>query len=211
MRPSTLGVALVLLLASGCTTPRYFQPVAGTAVPVQRVGFTVLPPQGADWFIAAGTPANVVAFGKRLRAQQPASVPATFGVAAESGRLGKVRNFDLRTEQGLRQGVEFLLSGSDPKRFRVLEQRYSFFQMQGTDCVRYSSSSEEGNNPRFPNVVFLLIANGVMCRHPTSPDYMVQVGHSERRVLGTESSVDDSARREAEAIVESLHFTPVER
>lgn len=200
--------ACSVLMIAGCASVSAPQMVSDSTMPLKRNGFTLLPPDGKGWMIAPSGPYGA-GFGKTIF--NPDGSRATLTIQVWAGRFTD-RNFDLRSDKGLREATEYTVSGGDPRRFKVIETKYSpVFQDQNTDCIKYEAVAEEHNNTLAWNQgqSLLMTFNGVVCRHPNSPDYIVTTLFSERRPQGQASLMDEQLRKEAEHSLSSIRFTPL--
>jgi hypothetical protein len=171
--------------------------------PLVLNGFSLVPPAG--WEGQRGTAA--VVFGK-LVDEQPAKsserMPRqTFMIMA---RLERAPAEALASAAALEQFVlERILLPSPERRQQIVLRHTEPLTTAGTDCVRFRLVLEE--RPR--RDVLLLTGAGIVCRHPQAPGHTVHASYSERHVKGDDVAVPDAEIAAAEAVLQSLAFTPV--
>lgn len=203
-------VALALLAGCAMTGPDSLNFVTDTTTPIERNGFTMLPPGGNGWMAAPSGPYGA-RFGKPV--MNTDGTRASIAVMVWAGRYTD-RKFDLQTAKGLREAAEYTAETGDSRRFKVIEMKYSpVFRQQNTDCISYRGIVEERDNPMAWNAGQILTTDydGLVCRHPSSPDYSVNVMISERRPQGQASVMDDALRKQIQTVKESVVFTPLKK
>ena len=195
-------VCLFSMVVVGCVAPRFI-PVADVTQRLDFHGFSILPPQGKDWYVVEKDP-RAVAFRKKLmeRPRQPEDLNHTFAALAGAVDL-KQPTFDSPTE--LREFVERSLQGEG--RFSLIESRVVLDGSLGFDCMRYDAIQEERGNPRAAGFVLVITMHGLFCPHPYAPGLIVHVHYSERRVQGDRALFDEALRREVEPFLRSVVFT----
>jgi hypothetical protein len=67
---------------------------------------------------------------------------------------------------------------------------------------------EERDNPRLPGLVLIVTANGIACRHPSTPAMGVIAFYSERRPEGQRALLDPGVSPIGEDFLRSLTFLP---
>ncbi len=201
---SIIGLLATLLL-SGCATHNV-QLVTDPTKIIEKNGFSLLPPEGNNWAILPSDPYMAI-FGKGFMGSN--EIRSTIGVVVSAGRF-KDRHFDLKSQEGLREATEYIVKESDPNRFKIITSTFSpIYQKQATDCINFEYSAEEHNNPRFNGKILITDYSGSFCRHPNSQEYSVTAVFSERRLLGSDSVMDEQLRKEMRHCLESVRFTPV--
>ncbi len=168
--------------------------------------FSILPPQGPNWFIGRQSAYEVWFMKKLLNTPWGrADVLHTFIVSAEVSPLPGI---DLESPTGVQQFLYRVL-GSPPK-FRVQESQTVSDSSFGPGCTRYDSLVEERNNPRAPGAVLMISAHGFICPHPHVPSVAVHLAYSERYIQGMLSWLTEVLTQEAETSLRSVVFKPVQ-
>ena len=196
---------LCLLMMMSCAASLH--PVTDSTILLERKGFTLLPPSGNNWLIGPSGPYGAQ-FAKQIVSSQGSK--STLVVLVYAGRFeGNV--YDLKSDSGIKAAAEYVVTGADPSRFKVINATYSpIYKYQGTDCIKYEYTAEEHNNPIHRGNVLLLDVRGSLCRHPSAPDFSMNTAFSERRLIGMESLVDDHIREEVNHCLNSVHFTQLQ-
>ncbi|MFZ2124415.1 MAG: hypothetical protein WA012_16675 [Rhodoferax sp.] len=206
--PSTRTTVACLAVAVGllaCATPEV-RWVTDSETRFERNGISFLPPSGENWAHAQSGPYGA-AFGKLVIDAK--GEPRTLIMAVINGQL-KEKKYDLKTEGGFRQAVEYFVKDGAQSGFKVSKAQYSpAYRDQDTDCMKFESSIEQSNSPVHPGEVLLIEGKGIVCRHPTSPDYLVTSTFSERRKLGRDTVMNDELWKEVEHSMSSVRFTPM--
>jgi hypothetical protein len=192
---------LAIVLSSGCAVQRPpGRPVTAHEQRLSFRGFSILPPQGRDWYIRNQTPSDIVFFKPLTDKTKPSSqAHSTFGIVVmvvypDEGSVGDLREY-----------VRQRLRGEG--RFTNVQSRVASDNALDVECVRFESVSEERDNPLVPGVL-TLTGYGVFCRHPFSPRYLFHLSYSERYPQKEPSRLDDVVRAEAEAVLKSVVFAP---
>lgn len=173
------------------------------APPLVLSGFSLVPPAG--WQGQRGT--ATVAFGKIVDEQPARSIDLmprqTFMIIARTERAPAE---SLASAAALEQFVlERILLPARDRRQEIVSRQTEPFTMQATDCVRFRMVLEE--KPR--RDVLLITGAGIVCRHPQSPSHAVHASYSERHVKGDDVAPAEAEIAVAEAVLQSLAFTPV--
>jgi hypothetical protein len=174
-------------------------------------GFSILPPQGANWFMGRfmlpdGTQA--VSFGKKMRetaCQRPEDC-----TTVEAFVMVKHVNVPFQTRADILQyiaqaGKEEAEKGT---RMRLLEFKTAVDRTLGVECLRQEAILEDRSVPQFPDAVFMMTSHGLFCPHPDSPRNVIGVGYSHRTVQGQQSP---SIEAEVEPFFHSLEFLRSEK
>lgn len=208
MLSSTRTTVACLAIAVGllaCATPEV-RWVTDSETRIERNGISFLPPSGGNWVHAESGPYGAV-FGKLVTDAK--GERRTLIMAVVNGQL-KEKKYELKTDAGFKQAVEDFVKGDGESGFKVNKAQYSpSYRDQDTDCIKFESSIEQTNSPVYPGEVLLMEGKGVICRHPTSPDYLVTSTFSERRKLGSDSVMNDELWKEVEHSMTSVHFIPM--
>lgn len=206
--------------ASGCA------PVPDMADPAERLacpGFSILQPKGDGWFILPlerlNHPAAVMlkesrcarVFAKLLAPKgEPKRIEEAHALVAIAWLIElKGRRFPFGPEgpsEEYLRFVERLLRERFPPRLRPLEWKFSLDGSPGVNCVRYDISIEDRGLAALPSAAFISTMRGLMCPHPDSPRFHVNVVYSQRHLRG-ESPLP--MEEEGEPFLRSLRFTPL--
>ncbi len=179
--------AMALLLAA-CAAPSP-EPTA-VARRLAFSGYSVVPPLGSGW--ARKDPPGTDA-GFEHEGMAPGSRVLLVAAARPAPRrYASIKDF-------LDDVIARHESEAQPRRFHVLQESTTLAPEIGQYCVRTVASAEDRASPNDP----VLDATTVVCLHPTSPDWMITVGYSERHAHGAASPDLDS---EGERFIGSLHF-----
>lgn len=197
--------ALALFAGVGCASPdaNYAK---DPDTRIQRNGFSVLPPSGNGWMVA---PAGQYGAGWGKLVSDTKGNRSTITVMVWAGRFND-RKVDLTTPAGLRETAVYQATGGDPKRYRIVDTRYSdVYQRHGTDCIDFDTVTEDSGNTMSWNAgtVLLLTVHGTLCRHPSNPEWGFNAALSDRHPRESASLLDDSVRQEARRCLDSVLLT----
>jgi len=196
---------LAAITVVGCASqPR---PVTDSTTRLQFVGFSVLPPQGNNWYFNMEGQ-YVVSFGKFDRGKyKPGTKPThTLIVTAFSGQLTPENKID--TPERLYAFSEAFLHRKGPTRFDSQEIELTPYRTQETDCVQYDHVVEERDNPKVAGAILTITAHGFICRNSYSPDWLISAFYSERYIPGEKIDVGPSFKREGQSFLKNIVFTP---
>lgn len=192
-------IILPLLLVTGLSAGN-----AGAqlhAVPVTVPGalyemerYSVLAPQGKDWF-ELKRDKQYVYFGKKI-----ASRTHSFIATAISASLTE----KFADPQEFRDYVSRSLPLRGDERHTVVENRVEMDDALGRYCVRHYTRAEDRNAPYARGKTLSEETYGVSCLHPDYPSLSIDVSYTERGQSAEASAV---LRAEGESFVRSLKFT----
>lgn len=203
-----IWVSFFAVIVSGCTTQA--PPPRSTINPAERFefeGFSVLPPQGKNWYLGR-SPFYGVVFMKRLfeAPRQPKSHSFFATVYRHD-----LKDYEINSTQDFLSYVQWT-SRVNP-RFRLVKKNVvldsSMSDAIGSECVRYDFLQEERDNPIAPQVVLNVTAHGFLCRHPSSSTFLIDAQCSERYPQGEKSALDESLRQECESFQRSVVLKPL--
>ena len=199
------SILLFALALAGCAGTASIRPLTDSNSPIQWNGFSLPPPQGAGWYIQEA--ADGVEFFKMLSpgpSRDPSiAEPQSFALGV---LIQKADSREIATADGLRNYVDQHMIVPDPKRRqRLIDHKTASYTEQGTDCVHYEAKFEE--QPR--KFVLEITGAGFVCRHPSSPGYVVHGTYSERHARDSETQAFDTQIRDAEALLKKVTFTPM--
>jgi hypothetical protein len=203
------AVAGLLAVACAAVTappgiPRPATPITNPTERVRLDGFSIAPPQGADWYLSseARGPRDVV-FYKKVGGAPPSHTLYLRAVAAEL-RTPVTNATALR-------GVlarDFERERRDAGRTMPMRSRTAVDTSLGPECVRSETIYEERDNPGLGGVL-VLVQSSLVCLHPSTPKRVIILVLSERYAQGDSSRVDAALRQEVETFFRSVEFTPL--
>lgn len=186
-------LALGMLAGNACAQLRA-NPVTVSNIAYELGGYSVLPPQGKDWFELKRDPQTVF-FGKKIASRTHAFI-ATAMSAPISDKL--------ETPEAFREYISRVLPLRGDGRHRVIENRVEIDNTLGPFCVRYHTKSEDRGAPHAQGMTLLAETFGVTCLHPENPKLNISVSYTER---GNPAETSAELRAEGERFVRSLKFT----
>lgn len=200
---SSLIAAISLCLALwGCAVPQKLIPITDSQQRLEFQRFSILPPQGPDWFNDMGSlPAGLEYRSAKIwfvKIPSTASKTHTIFAMARSGSVEeKVEN----REEYLRKLGKIMFVSTE--RNQLVNSKTSLDQSLKTDCLRYDLEFEDRGVPGHEGSPFLMDTHGYLCLHPNLPNYVVEVSYSQRR-LPSEPPI--RLESEAEPYLHSLVF-----
>ncbi len=228
---STLLVGLV-----GCATPRSFtvscslMGASSIAEPGQRIDlgdFSVAAPKADGWCLGPRSSGGITfpthpLMGQYIEKPERSMGRNTVFLGAQKWSLGATNldsagGFQQFAQEWVKRGMRIInfnspeptVSDVHNPRFTTLSAEIDVESSMNFDCVRYKLVAEERDNPVAPNIVFLSKTYGVICHHPTAPDYIVALALSERYERGKQidpSLFDRLENQDAKPFFKSLEF-----
>ncbi len=199
-----IQACLVAMTISGCALQPVIRPVTDPTTRIRGKGFSVLPPQGKDWYIAHQAP-NGVNFGKispdKLKYMMDKHHFLVAGVFVTDPPAKKGNS-----PAEFLKAIEHLPITEG--RFRLISMKTSPFGPQGSYCAQYDRVLEERDNPLAPGVVLELTEHGFYCLDASSK-FVINAAYSERKPQGIESFLDDALKQEAEGFLRDVVVTPL--
>ena len=216
--------AVALWVGFGCIPSRSVQRVEKPiSDPVKRYefpGFSVLPPQGARWFVSPASPAEplpetnllltpqstLLVFARRPEqpiTKDPRSIHRAV-LRVSTRDLGERPVKTLQEYLAYEQSRTSELAGAQvTPGFRLLSSR---FEIDGSlqSCLRFEQVGEDTGVAEFPGVPFVARIRGYRCLHPRWPRYVVAVAYSERYLSGVDPLRIDA---EIEPALRSVRLT----
>ena len=187
-------LALGIFAGNACAQLRAM-PVAASDAAYELEGYSILPPQGKDWFELKRDPQTVF-FGKKI-----ASRTHAFVATAMSAQItDKFEN-----PEAFLDYVSRMLPMRGDGRHRVIENRVEMDDRLGRFCVRHYTKAEDRDAPYAQGNTLLAETFGVSCLHPDNANLIISVSYTER---GTPAEASEELRAEGERFVGSLKFTP---
>ncbi len=199
---SRLHVLIYLsgLLALGCGGLRL---VTNPTERLEFQSFSILPPQGENWYVGRTDPRGITFFKKLMdRPVKATDVARSFFAAATAGET----TYAKLTLPELRELVERSLTPVPGGRFRSVESQVIADNSLGAECIRYGTVQEERDNPRWPGFVLVMTVHGFQCLHPYASGLGVNLSYSERYVQGDQPVLSDALKQEVELFLRSVLF-----
>ena len=193
-----LGVGLGMV---GCAGGPQLIPVTDPTERLEFEGFSILPPQGDNWFVVPSAPIIfpdvLVQFFKKSTPQSGPRQPlATLSLGAGPGPEGST------AERLYKLGVEYS-NQPDTSRFRRISFNISPDRTLALDCMRFDWTAEARNNPRYPGSIFIMDQHGFVCLHPDLPHHSIEISYGQRRL---QEELPLSLEAEGEPFVKSLLY-----
>lgn len=204
------------------TDPAYLAPV----VPTDRFdlqGFSLQPPAGERWFALVTShpnhPAKLlphVAQTVAVIRKPESSVPARpedaesiYMIAVTTTRFGTLTLTPMQYLSGMRQSYEEQYKAdARSDRFRPVEFNASLEKTAGAECMKYRKTLEDHRVRRFPGTVFIMSDLGILCVHPDSPRFTINIWISQRHLRGEQPV---PVQPELAHVLDSLKFLPIRR
>ena len=210
-----LSLACLIMTACAFRAPLTLTPINSPNERLQFEGFSILPPNGQNWFISKGGPPDkrwtvLVGFAKKLRDKpvNPAQAEMNFALvktrslahlpATKPDEILRYLAQELENENKL---------GPEPGISNFYAVTY-IEKYQGHDCVRYQIYYEVDNWRPFPGYVFVMETKGYLFTHPDSPTTVIGLEYDQRYLKGEKPY---PLEPEVEPFLESLEFTSLGR
>ena len=192
-------IFLCMLLGMGCSANEAGAqlravPLTGISVAYVMERYSVLSPQGKDWFELKRDKQNVY-FGKKLASRTHSFIATAMSVTIDEKFLNPEQFHDY---------VSKMLTLRGDERHTVIENRVELDNTLGRFCVRYYTKAEDRDAIYAKGKSLLTETSGISCLHPEQPGLSIDVSYTERG-YPAESSADIKA--EGESFVRSLKFT----
>ena len=193
----------VAVIVSGCAPQPVLRPVTDPTARFTGIGYSVLPPQGKDWYIERHSQ-YITSFGKLFPEKMEryhTFVATVMVMKPEAKKVNSSAEFPKAIEQ-------FIVGFATTGRFRLISVNVGPYGPSGSYCSRYDMVQEEKNNPRAPGVILEITAHGFWCLDASS-EFMVHAFYSERKAQGSQSYLDDALKQEGEGFLKNVVFTPL--
>ena len=125
----TLLVVCLLFIIAGCASP--VKQIKDSSIPFQRPYYSVLPPQGDNWYYARGENAGSfnLTFGKQ-------SSSGTHTIAGLISELHSSVDFD-NPNEFLNFVIKMRDMDMDPRRYNIIDYSISLDSKFGQYCIKY--------------------------------------------------------------------------
>ena len=187
-------LALGMCAGNACAQLRA-TPVTASGVAYELEGYSILPPQGQNWFELKRDLRSVF-FGKKIASRTHAFI-ATAMSAPITEKFENPETF--------RDYVSRNLPLRGDERHTVIENRAEVDNRLGRFCVRHYTKAEDRNAPYAQGKTLLAETFGVSCLHPDNASLNISVSYTER---SNPAETSAELRTEGESFVHSLKFTP---
>jgi hypothetical protein len=180
----TIILSLSTLLLSACTTTQIIQEaVTDPGKRYEFENFSVLPPQGDNWFLIFSKEQSgkaLLMFGKEVKPGTPLGIksfqPHTVRADVTAQRVG---DEDVGSPQKFFDMIKQSAQANTSKRFVVLEEEYSPYKKIGEYCVLVETHTEDHNVPSDPGNVYQFRYTSLFC-YDRNTQMMVKVSCSQR-------------------------------
>lgn len=237
--PGILFATLLLTLGGCATTVQPFPvtcpqdfPVKDRESPEFKKYFSILPPKGGNWCIDKSTSVAIVYSTGSMMGKLINTVPKredfshtvfVFAVPLEFketdvSTLGSIDKALEKWAQGKEKTqikddaswyVELTDSQRD-KRFKLVRFESHADSKFKNNCIRWESSQEERDNPKFPGSLMKLNNAGLLCKHPSSENKLIHLYFTERYLAEREDlQYSNRVRQEAERTFQSFEFADI--
>jgi len=187
-------LALGMLTGHTCAQLRA-APVTASGVAYELEGYSILPPQGKDWYELKRDPQTVF-FGKKIASRTHAFVATAMSALITD---------KFESPEAFLDYVSRMLPLRGDKRHTVIANRVEIDNRPGRFCVRHYTKAEDRDAPYAQGKTLLAETFGVSCLHPDNPNLNISVSYTER---GNPAETSAELRAEGESFVRSLKFTP---
>lgn len=205
-------ILTILLTVVGCMpipTKTLLTPVTDLTKPIEFQGFSILPPNGENWFISGQNKYKVL-FVKRLDSQSSATNTKAYGLEAQ------VRTFFVSPQLKTHKEILEHIDAEKKKNVNAGERLLTFNSSSmngslGSDCLKYDWKLEDRGVPvigRAAIEVFIREEHGFTCLHPNYPQYVVELAYGQRYLEGKQLSIPGV---EVESFLKSLKFNRLEK
>ncbi|UCD54700.1 MAG: hypothetical protein JSV93_04035 [Candidatus Omnitrophota bacterium] len=171
-----LLICLAIILFTGYAASASFKPIKDQSTRRQYQGYSILPPQGPNWFLMQEGQGGV-AFTKKT-----GSATHTFTVAVLIARIPPSWKTQNEFLDYVKNGKR---AGTDPRRFKIIEEDYSLDNKFGQYSVKYHIKVEDHGAVKTDGAPFLILdVSGYCCMHPKLRNSYYDIQYSERSKPG---------------------------
>ena len=186
---------LLAVLCGAAGAQLHAIPITDATAVYELEGYSVLPPQGNNWFELRRDKQRAL-FGKKIESRTHSFV-ATATSSLINEKFEKSGQFQEYIDR-------MRIADVDPARYKIVEYNSGFDSSFPAWCVKYRVKTADRGAPYAPGGALLLEHFGVTCLHPTLPGLVIDVGYSER---GRPAEISAEMRAEGEGFMRSLKFT----
>jgi hypothetical protein len=187
----------------GCAGGPQLIPVTNPTERLELGGFSILPPQGGNWFKIDPTPL--------LRRQNPTMIALfhkTLTPPSKSHTVTAwVRGGRVVISAGSRAELLEKLARTNfvqTERHRPVSVNISPDKTLAPECVRYDGVTEDRGVPGYPGSIFIWDQHGFVCFHPDLPDSAIDIQYNQRRL---QEEAPLSLEAEGDPFLKSLTFS----
>jgi hypothetical protein len=192
-----VGFVMCFILLTGCATVP-FPAVTDQTIRRNYQGFSILPPEGKNWYIMQENQ-DAVAFGKKM-----ASRTHTFTTAV---LIAQINPSWKNPEEFLAFVKKGKIEDTDPQRFKIITDEYLVTTKFGKYSVEYHMKAEDRGAYRSEGAPFLIIdIYGYCCIHPQKADMYYDIQYSER---GRSGESDPSLKDIGDEFINNFQFEMV--
>ncbi len=159
---------LLLIMLVGCASP--LKQVKDPNKSFERPGYSILPPVGDGWFFVDQEQVGRfdLAFGKKF----DSSTHTLSGLVAEIHSYAQFEN----PEEFLNYVEKSKDLGTDPRRFKMIENEISLDPKFGGYCVKYSAMAEDHGASNKGNKEYLILnLYGFIFIHPYFENLIIDI------------------------------------
>ena len=185
---------LVTALVTACATYQGMVPVTDSATRLDYPGYSVLPPQGDNWFLRKWHEGSAV-FIKKVGPNAH-----TFSTAVMAVRIPTTSDSPEQFKESVRKSKQIL----DPKRYSILNFDVSLDPKFGAYCVKYYMMTRDraAQVSRADTAFMFLEITGYTFVHPDSSNFVLDVNYSERYKM--KGGSDPEAKKIGEKFINGL-------
>lgn len=181
------------LLAGDAGAQLHALPLNGTSTVYELERYSVLSPEGKDWFELKRDQQNAY-FGKKI-----ASRTHSFIATAIAARVAE----KFANPEEFRDYVSRMLPLRGDERHSVMENQAEMDSSLGRFCVRYYTKAADRDALYAKGRTLFSETYGVRCLHPDNPGTSIDVSYTER---GHPAEFSAALRGEGENFLRSLQF-----
>lgn len=163
------------LLLSACATTLTQRPITDPNKRLEFEQFSILPPQGDNWFIVLSKPDNDFALlAKQIDSATPLGAKSFQPHTIRAGVKARDTVPKLvGSQQEFFDFIKQLEKANTSSRFTALKESYSLHEMVGEYCVIVDKLSEDRGVPNDPGTVYIFQENKLFCFDPQSRKFVM--------------------------------------
>jgi hypothetical protein len=193
------------LLLSACATTSPQRPITDPSKRLEFKKFSLLPPQGDNWFIVLSKPGNgFILLAKQIDSTTPLGAKSFQPHTVRAGvKAVDTKSESVGSQQEYFDSIKQSEQANTSSRFTVLKESYSLHEKVGEYCVIVDKLSEDRGVPNDPGTVYMFQENKLFCFDPQSR-IAVMAGCSQR---APDIKVIIDLKDECEPFMNSLRFS----